>query len=570
MRIERLDVVLRARSAWEAMELGNALVRRHAGAIWKPWLLITLPLFVVLNLGAWAIDQLWLAPLLLWWLKPVLDRIPLFVISRAVFGDVPRVRDTVRAQGAWGWRILLGYLTWRRLSPARSVFMPLELLEGASPDQQRERRRTLGGAIYGHALLMATVYWHFEAMLCLACIATIFLFVPIDLLPETARAAWSLIGQQTPVWADLGFNAIGWLAMTLIEPFFVGAGFGLYLNRRTQLEAWDVEMALRRMAARLRNAAPLALLCVALLAAPAAALRAQPVADDTAVQTAAAPATADDTRDADGETATDSDSDSDADADTDTDADADGKTPAAHATERHHHGARPVPLDEVFDTVPAADARFARAADHAYADPLLTAKRTIGYWKKRNPDEPPKPDDSKERTLTPFGEWLQAAGQAIAFVGRWGMWLLAGIVLLVLLLTAKHWLPWMRGGGRRRAAAPVAPEHVPVLAPQPLPDDVATVARRAWREGRHRDALALLYRASVATLCERADLVLPPSATEAQCLRAAQRLPDETDRSLFARMVRVWQHAAYAGRLPEDSAFDALVEDLQRQFRWQA
>ncbi|MBB5878544.1 DUF4129 domain-containing protein [Xanthomonas sp. 3498] len=555
MRIERLDVVLRARSAWEAMELGSALVRRHAGAIWKPWLLVTLPLFAALNLGAWAIDQLWLAPLLLWWLKPVLDRIPLFVISRAVFGDVPRVRDTVRAQGGWGWRTLIGYLTWRRLSPARSVFMPLELLEGASADQQRERRRTLGGAIYGHALLMASVFATFEGMLSLACIATIFLFVPIDLLPETARAAWSLIGQQTPVWADIGFNAIAWLAMTLIEPFFVGAGFGLYLNRRTQLEAWDVEMALRRMAARLRTSAPLAMLCVALLAAPMAALRAQP-ATDTAVQ--AAPD--DDKRDGADET----DADQGADTDTDTDSKA-----TAHATDSQHHGARPVPLDEVFDTVPAADARFARAADRAYDDPLLTAKRTIGYWKKRNPDEPPKPDDKKQ-DLTAFGQWIKAAAQAIAFVGKWGMWVLAGILVLVLLLTARHWLPWMRGAGRRRAPVPAAPEHTPVLAPQPLPDDVATVARRAWREGRHRDALALLYRASVATLCERADLVLPPSATEAQCLRAAQRLPDDADRSLFARMVRVWQHAAYAGRLPEDGAFDALVDDLQRQFRWQA
>ncbi|MBO9873488.1 MULTISPECIES: DUF4129 domain-containing protein [Xanthomonas] len=565
MRIERLDVVLRARSAWEAMELGTALVRRHAGAIWKPWVLVTLPLCVVLNLGAWVIDQLWLAPLLLWWLKPVLDRIPLFVISRAVFGDVPRVRDTVRAQGTWGWRTLLGYLTWRRLSPARSVFMPLELLEGASADQQRERRRTLGGAIYGHALLLASVCWHFEAMLCLACIATIFMFVPIDLLPETARAAWALIGDQTPAWADIGFNVIGWLAMTLIEPFFVGAGFGLYLNRRTQLEAWDLEMALRRMAARLRGAAPLALLCVALLAAPAAALRAQPVAEAAATQTAAAQeAPADDTRDGDGETDTATDTD------THTDTDTDGKAAAAHAADSHHHNAaHPVPLDEVFDTEPAADARFARAADRAYADPLLTAKRTIGYWKKRNPDEPPKPDD-KQQDLTAFGKWIKAAAQAIAFVGRWGMWLLAGILLLVLLLTARHWLPWMRGTGRRRATVPAAPEHMPVLAPQPLPDDVATVARRAWREGRHRDALALLYRASVATLCERASVVLPPSATEAQCLRAAQRLPDDVDRSLFARMVRVWQHAAYAGRLPEDDAFDALVDDLQRQFRWQA
>ncbi|MCC8446251.1 DUF4129 domain-containing protein, partial [Xanthomonas translucens pv. translucens] len=247
MRIERLDVVLRARSAWEAMELGSALVRRHAGAIWKPWLLISVPLFALLNLGAWAIDQLWLAGLALWWLKPVLDRIPLFVISRGVFGDVPRVRDTLRAQLRWGWDPMFGYLTWRRLSPARSVFMPLELLEGASAEQQRQRRRSLGGAVYGHALLLASVCWHFEAMLCLACIAAILMFVPVELLPETVRAAWALVGEENPVWADVGLNVFGWLAMTLIEPFFVGAGFGLYLNRRTEIEAWDVEMALRRL-----------------------------------------------------------------------------------------------------------------------------------------------------------------------------------------------------------------------------------------------------------------------------------------------------------------------------------
>ena len=39
MRIDHLDVVLRARSGWEAMELGNALARRHARAVWGSWLL---------------------------------------------------------------------------------------------------------------------------------------------------------------------------------------------------------------------------------------------------------------------------------------------------------------------------------------------------------------------------------------------------------------------------------------------------------------------------------------------------------------------------------------------------
>jgi peptidoglycan/LPS O-acetylase OafA/YrhL len=52
----------------------------------------------------------------------------------------------------------------------------------------------------------------------------------------------------------------------LIGPFYVGAGFGLYLNRRTQMEAWDVEIALRRLRERLLPAASTLalLLCLAL------------------------------------------------------------------------------------------------------------------------------------------------------------------------------------------------------------------------------------------------------------------------------------------------------------------
>jgi hypothetical protein len=37
-------------------------------------------------------------------------------------------------------------------------------------------------------------------------------------------------------------------AVLLLEPFYVAAGFALYLNRRMQLEGWDIEVALRRIA----------------------------------------------------------------------------------------------------------------------------------------------------------------------------------------------------------------------------------------------------------------------------------------------------------------------------------
>ena len=36
------------------------------------------------------------------------------------------------------------------------------------------------------------------------------------------------------------------LVVLFLEPFYVAAGFALYLNRRAQLEAWDIEQELRR------------------------------------------------------------------------------------------------------------------------------------------------------------------------------------------------------------------------------------------------------------------------------------------------------------------------------------
>jgi hypothetical protein len=47
-------------------------------------------------------------------------------------------------------------------------------------------------------------------------------------------------------------------------------------------------------------------------------------------------------------------------------------------------------------------------------------------------------------------------------------------------------------------------------------------------------------------------------------------MPDGEDRSLFARMVRVWQYAAYAQQLPKQEEFDDLLSSLQQRYRWAA
>ena len=518
MRIEQLTVRLRARSDWEAVELGMALVRRHAGAIWKPWWWLTLPVFALLNLGAWWIDQFWLAAALMWWLKPAFDRIPLYVISRAVFGSVPGTRETLRAQASWGVRTLPHLLTWRRLSPVRSLYLPIDLLEGVQGERLRQRRRILAGQAYGTAILLTLVCLHFETALLLGGVAAVVMYLPQDLLPDSMQAALGMLATEWPAWLKLGWNALAWAAISVVEPFYVGAGFGLYLNRRTQIEAWDLEIVFRTLRARLSAAAPL-LLAVMLWTGTDGALAQERHGErPTAQSTAPAPSR-------------------------------DAPTPPT--------------LPIVFGDQRVDDRAFRKAADQAYRDPLLDRRHTQTSWERRQRAPEQDPEVAvRDKAL------LGGIGNVVAFIGEWGLWLVVGVLVLALLVTVRHWWPWMRGLARPPAVAPEPAVTEALTLPETLPDDIATAARRAWREGRPRHALALLYRASVDSMVRRADIVLPPGATEAECLRASRRMPQAADRQAFARVVRIWQYAAYAERLPDDDEFEALLGELQQRYGW--
>jgi len=519
MRLDQVRVELRPRSPWEAMELGNALVRRHAGAIWRPWALATLPLFGGLNALAWSVDALWLAALAMWWLLPLFDRIVLFVLSRAVFGDAPGTRETLAAQWRGSWRGIGSRLAWRRPSPWRSIAMPVELLEGLRGEALPRRRAAIVAGIQGHALLLAGACLLFACVLLVALLSLPLMFVPEELLSEPARAMWTLVISDPPRAAQLGFNAALWLAISVVEPFHVAAGFGLYLNRRVSIEAWDIEIVLRRMRARLAQAALVLLAAAALpLLAPQAGAQVGQRMQEQREQ-------------------------------------------RMHRVAKADAAAAPAPtLPRVFGAGAVVDhAPFHQAVKRAYEDPLLDRRRTGMVWQPRD-KRPPRPARTQPR-------WWRAVAALLAALGEGGLWILLGLGVLALALTARRWLPWMRG---LRRALPQEGEVSVQAAPvdEALPDDLAGHARRLWREGRPRRALALLYRGSVEAMVARTGSTLAPGATESECLRSARRLSDPLDRDAFARMVRVWQLAAYARRLPQDAEFEALLDQLSLRFGW--
>lgn len=544
MRIDQLNVALRARSSWEAMELGTALARRQPRAAWGAWLLASAPLFLLFNaLAWWHGDAFGWAWLLLWWCKPLFERVVLYVLSRDVFGEPVSAWQALRAQRGWGVSGFWGYLGWRRLSPVRNVCLPVNLLEGADASLRSLRRRAVLSAAAGPSMLLTLLCLGFEAVLVIGALSAIFLFVPVELLSDSWRAAWELVRQDTPAWAKFGLNGVFWLAASVIGPFHVGAGFGLYLNRRTQMEAWDVEISFRRLRERLQQAAPL-LLLVVLFALPAAyaPVQAQHASQDA---TAAAEDEDSETEEASGEAA-----------------------PALS----------PIDPDDtpagIFGDAPVDTAGFRQAVQRAYEDPLQRPTRTVTEWKPREPeDEAERRQRERLKREADAGKSRELAGSAakmVALAMEWGLWLLLGVLLLVLLLTARRWLPWLRGSGRRKAASASAVTEDSITLPEVVPPDVATRARELWDRGLPRQALALLYRGSVGTVVERSGVVLPPGATEAQVLRASRRMPDARDRELFGAIVRMWQYAAYGNRLPSRDAFAALADALQAQYRWPA
>ena len=86
-----IAIALRRRSPWEAIDLGLAMLQRW----WRP-------VYAAARAGRSSpiappgararlvrSTRVWLAMLVIWWLKPLYDRVVLHVLSRAVFGEVP-------------------------------------------------------------------------------------------------------------------------------------------------------------------------------------------------------------------------------------------------------------------------------------------------------------------------------------------------------------------------------------------------------------------------------------------------------------------------------------------------
>ena len=558
MDLDRLQVVLRRRGVHEAMDLGLRLLQRWSGPVYRAWFATVLPAWGLIIGITYALDLLWLGLLLIWWLKPLWDRVPLFVVSRAIFGATPTVREVWRSLRRLWTHQALADLTWYRFAPGRSMLMPVGQLEGLTGRPAMVRRQVLGR---GTELAGATGLL-FAGMTLELIVATGFLGLVLMMLPDTpgldVEAIFDAMDTGTgPLWARLAPVA-GWLAaVTVIEPAYVASGFALYLNRRTALEGWDVELSFRRLAARVAARARIAgaIFLAAWVAGstPTHASDAIPVEnipalDDSTMElrptvdlVVADPSHVDPTPGPD-PTTTEA-----------VDAAAEvvfARPEFGYDREVTRWEAKELPTFAGFDLTPLTE-WFAWLADWSFADWL--DGWFDGWFDGMETEDTPDTDAGW------FGDGLSNMLEVVL----WGL-VAALIAACAMLLYQRRadfaTAPRLDDEPRRIASTAGGDLRGPrvVLAPE------ATIPEKVWATwvgGDTDNALAMLYNAALAELATGRDLELDDAWTEGDCARAVGAQVGGAPAEYFQRVVRARTHVSYAHRPPADHIVRSLCDD---------
>ena len=257
MKFQDSQVELRLRTPDESVDVGILLARKYWWPLLGSWTVCAIPLFCI----ACFIPNTLLALAVCWWFKPLYERLPLQVVSSAIFEQKHSIKSAL--QGIFQYDTL-SWLTIYRICPGRSTLTPIAALEGIESGTGKIRRRrqlVKSPIISTYLLLHGGLFLCEMIMIFLGAFLYMMVFQPVfseDLI------FWELFGAQ---WNWIWFSQSGRILLlclilissAFIAPFYVCAGFGLYINRRIGLEGWDLYLGFQTLISRL------SVVCVAVL-----------------------------------------------------------------------------------------------------------------------------------------------------------------------------------------------------------------------------------------------------------------------------------------------------------------
>jgi hypothetical protein len=192
-------------------------------------------------------------------------------------------------------------------------------------------------------------------------------------------------------------------------------------------------------------------------------------------------------------------------------------------------------------------------------DPNLGGQTKIRTLRWVTPSQPQPPPTSPSWIIGLFDYIGQFGGLLLWTVGAVGV---AVAVIWILRL--------LKSGAPRAVPAELNLGDRQVLDldihPDSLPDDVSAAAIELLRAGRLRDALSLLYRASLSSAVHRFGVTLSAHHTEREVLKAVKGALDEARARYFADLVAIRQRVVYAGEAVSPDAVLPLCGGFSTYF----
>lgn len=239
MQLNDITIVLRLRKPWAALDLGITVTKRHWLSYCLLWCILALPFYIVLSLLL-PKDYLWASIVIIWWFKPLYERPILFMLSHHLFDQNLSIREVFSQCSRWLFPELLWALTTRRLSTARSFYMSINLLEGLKGKAYINRARILGSRVGSEGFWLTCILIHIEYFLSFSLLIVINNILSLNLFYDMLNI------QQSTSFIIIS-NSFTVFSMAMVAPFFVGCGFILYISRRIELEAWDIELCFKEL-----------------------------------------------------------------------------------------------------------------------------------------------------------------------------------------------------------------------------------------------------------------------------------------------------------------------------------
>lgn len=500
MDLGKITARVRPRNPHEAADLGIVMARQW----FRPLLLLgVLPSFpLMLLLFILFYDQPWWAALILWWLKPLWETLQLQFIAEALFNPQMHWRTVMQQARQHLFRDFFAKLLVQRWSLSRSFNMPVGELERLKGSARSRRLSTLHRDASSTSVWLTLLGNTIEGLLVLGLFGIVWMLVPMKLEVDFAI---SDILDSPFLFPTLAWGA--YVAMALVSPFYVCSGFMLYINRRTWLEAWDIELTFRQLASKPRQTSSNGAAVLLLLTLPLLTLL---PANESRAATALTP-------------------------------------------EQSQQQIIEILEGDAFNEMKEKK-----------------GLRWIDPERRNEKQDDAKEDSFFKRQLKKLRNWLRNSATVAALLDWLGalpkllealLWGTVIALLAYLIYRFRHMIApgWLGEAPLARAARPTHLFGLE-LNQKSLPDDLLAHVRTLWQQQRQREALSLLYRAALSQLVHQDHLPLEDCHTESECVTLCRKQVDAPRTAYFQLLTRHWITLAYAHQLPDDASFEQLCQ----------